>query len=138
MRCRSPHRCDITDIGSDGLVGDGSGWVQIANEMGILGQQVRTKNQRMTFRQINYCCIVTDPDRPSFRFQSNFLSDVAAQPAFAQVAEFYAFVSSPLLKRRGLRMSFAGFFVSSSAALKTLFISSTRMKCISFRMGSFT
>src|SRR2546427_5480634 len=91
----------------------------------------------MTGRDIKNGGVV--PNWHSHRRLESF-ADFSDEAAFAEILELHTVASALFLRRRGPRRGagLRGFLFSSSAALKTLLMSSTKMNFISFRIVSFT
>src|SRR5215475_861862 len=138
MHGGSAHCCDIADIRGDRFVSDRIGRMKIANEVRVLDEEIRTADKRIAGWKIDHGRIVTDADGPMRGLRAKSLSDSADESPFPQVADLHTVASAPLRRRRGRRTTLPGFFASSKAALKTLLMSSTKMKRISLRMVSLT
>src|SRR5205085_8262087 len=102
--------------------------MQITKEVTVLREQIGTEHQRMGRWNIENGGIVTDRDNHR-RFES--FPDLSDETAFTEIAKLHTMASTSLRKRRGPRTTFTGFLFSSSAALKTLFTSSTKTNFIS-------
>src|SRR2546426_7730546 len=137
MVWRTSHCADIADVRRDGFVADGIRRIQVTDEMTVLGEQVRAEHQRMTGRNIKDGGVVSNWNRHR-RLES--FADFSDEAAFAEILELHTVASAFFRRRRGPRRGavLRGFLFSSSAALKTLLTSSTRMNFISFRIVSFT
>src|SRR5881409_589035 len=137
MKRGASHSAHIADIRGDGFVADRIRRIEITNEMRILGEQVGTENQGLAGRNIKNGGVVANGNNDG-RFES--FANFSNEAAFAEIFEFHTAASAPFGRGFGPRRgrAFGGFFSSSSAALKTLWMSSTKMNFISLRMVSFT
>src|SRR5213594_25890 len=132
-----PHCAHIADVRRHGFVADGIRRMQVTDEMSGLGEQVRAEHQRMTGRNIKDGGVISNWN---WHRRLESFADFSDEAAFAEILELHTVASALFRRRRGPRREavLRGFLVSSSAALKTLLTSSTKMNFISFRIVSFT
>src|SRR5207249_5884976 len=136
MKRGASHSAHIADIRGDGFVADRIWRIEITNEMGILGEQIGAENQRLAGRNVKNGGVVPYGNNDG-RFEP--FADFSKEAALAEIFELHTLASPSFGRRRGPRrgVAFAGFFSSSSAALKTFWTSSTKMNFISLRFVSF-
>src|SRR5262249_15583591 len=127
VHCGAAHRGDITHVRRNRFVGDGSSRVEIPEEVRVFGNEIRAEDDGAALGNVDDRGIVTDTDGQAGGLRTKSLSDLADESAFTEIAQLHAVTSAPLRKRLGPRTILPGFLASSSAALKTLLTSSTKM-----------
>ena len=142
MHGHSAHRSNITHIDSHRLVSDGVRRMKPANEVRVFGKKVRTKQNGMSFRNVEDCRVVSNSkdDAGILKLCADALDSPPSPRSRRSIcgnylnadAEGLARLDAGVLGERALVT--AGDGSGSNAALNTSRTSSTKMNFISLRI----
>src|SRR5262245_35350983 len=98
MHWSSAHRPDVAHIDCDSLVSNRVGWMEIADKVGVLRNQVGAENGRIAGGEIEHRSVVADAYRRVFLLLK-FLADRTDEGAFPDLPKIHTMASALLRKR---------------------------------------